>query len=83
MKRRHLITFIATFGLIAAPPLQSCVRFPKGFSILLQLEKEFKGWSSDQRLAFLINLYNAATLRLVTDHYPVKSIKDIGGFFSG
>lgn len=46
-------------------------------------EKEFKGWSSDQRLAFLINLYNAATLKLVTDHYPLKSIKDIGNFLKG
>lgn len=40
---------------------------------------EFKGWNEKQRLAFLINLYNAATIRLVLDHQPVKSIKDIGG----
>ena len=33
--------------------------------------------------AFLINLYNAATLQLIVDHYPVKSIKDIGGLFQG
>jgi hypothetical protein len=46
-------------------------------------EAEFKGWSTDQRLAFLINLYNAATLKLVVDHYPVKSIKDIGSLFKG
>lgn len=46
-------------------------------------EREFKSWSKDQRLAFLINLYNATTLKLVADHYPVASIKDIGGFFSG
>jgi hypothetical protein len=31
----------------------------------------------------LINLYNAATLKLIIDHYPVKSIKDIGSFFKG
>ena len=30
-----------------------------------------------QRLAFWINLYNAATIRLVLDHYPVESIRDI------
>jgi hypothetical protein len=30
-------------------------------------------------LAYWINLYNAATLELVLAHYPVKSIKDIGG----
>ena len=31
----------------------------------------------DERLAFLINGYNAFTLRLILDHYPVDSIKDI------
>ena len=39
---------------------------------------EFDKWNRNQREAFLINLYNAATLKLVVDHYPVKSIKDIG-----
>ncbi len=46
-------------------------------------ESEFKRWSQNDRLAFLFNLYNAATLKLIVDHYPVKSIKDIGGWFSG
>ena len=31
----------------------------------------------DERLALLINAYNAFTLRLILDHYPVESIKDI------
>lgn len=46
-------------------------------------EKEFKTWPTTDRLAFLVNLYNGATLKLIVDHYPVKSIKDIGGFFRG
>ena len=46
-------------------------------------EDGFAKWSEPQRLAFLINLYNAATLRLILDHYPVASIKKIGGWFSG
>ncbi|MGE4159311.1 MAG: DUF547 domain-containing protein [Planctomycetota bacterium] len=33
--------------------------------------------SRDQRLAYLINAYNACTLRLILDHYPLASIKDI------
>ncbi len=33
------------------------------------------------RLAYWINAYNAFTVRLILDHYPVKSIKDIGGLF--
>ncbi len=31
----------------------------------------------DERLAFLINAYNAFTLRLILDYYPIASIKDI------
>jgi len=32
----------------------------------------------DEALAYWINLYNAATLDLVLDDYPVESIKDLG-----
>lgn len=43
---------------------------------------EFSGFSERQRLAFLVNAYNALTVKLILDHYPVKSIRDIGGLFS-
>ena len=46
-------------------------------------EEQFDAWTESQRLAFLINLYNAGTLKLIIDHYPVKSIKDIGSLFKG
>lgn len=42
---------------------------------------EFERWKEPQRIAFLLNLYNATTLRLVRDHYPVASIRKIGGVF--
>jgi hypothetical protein len=41
---------------------------------------EFDKWSKPRQIAYLINFYNAQTLKLIIDHYPVKSIKDIGGF---
>jgi hypothetical protein len=41
---------------------------------------QFAKWPKKERLAFLLNAYNAFTVKLVIDHYPVKSIKDIGGF---
>jgi hypothetical protein len=44
-------------------------------------EADFKRWPEAQQLAFLINVYNAATLQLIVDHYPVRSIKQIGGWF--
>lgn len=43
--------------------------------------KEFDGWTSDQQLAFLINAYNAFTLKLIINNYPVESIKNIGRFW--
>jgi hypothetical protein len=39
---------------------------------------EFARWAEADRLALLINLYNAQTLRLIINHYPVKSIRAIG-----
>ncbi|MGD8593806.1 MAG: DUF547 domain-containing protein [Gammaproteobacteria bacterium] len=44
-------------------------------------KNQFDQWTQAQRLAFLINAYNAFTVKLIIDHYPVDSIKDIGGFF--
>ncbi|WP_310992750.1 DUF547 domain-containing protein [Aequorivita marina] len=36
-------------------------------------------WSVQELLAYYINLYNAGTVKLIVDNYPVKSIKDIKG----
>ena len=47
--------------------------------------KEFETFGDKQKLAFWINAYNAHTVKIVLKHYPVESIKDIGGglFSSG
>lgn len=42
---------------------------------------EFERWTEAEQLAFLINAYNAFTLKLIIDHYPVDSIRDIGSFW--
>ena len=44
---------------------------------------QFDNWSKPERMAFLLNVYNASTLRLMDDHHPVESIKDIGGVRPG
>lgn len=36
-----------------------------------------KNWSKNERLAYWINAYNAFTIKLITQYYPIKSIKDI------
>lgn len=43
---------------------------------------DFAKWSTDEQMAFYINLYNAATLKHIIKHYPVTSIKKIGGWFT-
>jgi len=34
-------------------------------------------WSQEEQLAYWINAYNAFTIKLIIDHYPLKSIRDI------
>ncbi|MCB1670349.1 MAG: DUF547 domain-containing protein [Pseudomonadales bacterium] len=42
----------------------------------------FDGWSEQQRLAFLINAYNAWTVELILGEYPdLDSIRDLGSLF--
>lgn len=38
-----------------------------------------KNWSKDEQLAYWINAYNAFTIKLIMNHYPLESIKDIKG----
>lgn len=46
-------------------------------------EAEYGKWSKPQRLAFLINAYNAWTVELILSKYPeLDSIKDLGSVFS-
>jgi len=35
-------------------------------------------WSKQEQMAYWINAYNAYTIQLILNHYPVQSIKDIG-----
>lgn len=46
-------------------------------------EQEFKGWTRDQQLAFLINAYNAHMVELVLTRYPdIRSVWDFGKLFN-
>lgn len=37
-----------------------------------------KKWTDNEKIAYWLNAYNAFTIKLIVDHYPVKSIKDLG-----
>lgn len=51
-------------------------------------QSEYKLWTGDEQLSFLINAYNGFTLQLINQNYAkfqngkVESIKDLGSFFS-
>ena len=48
-----------------------------GFSAVSKAE--YDGWKKDDRLAFLINAYNAFTVEIILTKYPdLKSIRDVG-----
>jgi len=44
---------------------------------------DFEGWEHADRLAFLINAYNAFIIDLVVESYPITSIKRLGIPFVG
>ena len=50
----------------------------KSYLSMLEANAPTNTWTRDQKLAYWINAYNAFTLELILEHYPVGSIKDIG-----
>lgn len=47
----------------------------KEFSLVT--EKSFNGFSKNEQIAFLINLYNFNTIVLIKNHYPISGIRKI------
>ncbi|MBL0955497.1 MAG: DUF547 domain-containing protein [Leptospira sp.] len=41
-------------------------------------DSQYQSFSEKEKISFLINAYNAFTVKLIMDHYPVDSITDIG-----
>jgi len=42
-----------------------------------------RAYNKNEQLAYWINLYNALTVQLIVDHYPIKSIRGIGNGYTG
>ncbi|UOX32726.1 DUF547 domain-containing protein [Flavobacterium sediminilitoris] len=41
----------------------------------------YDNWSKNQKLSYWINVYNVYSIKLIIDHFPINSIKDIYGSF--
>ncbi|MEO1438314.1 MAG: DUF547 domain-containing protein [Bacteroidota bacterium] len=52
-------------------------RLDSYLSILSKGHPNDAHWSKEEQLAYWINAYNAFTVQLILDHYPVKSIREI------
>lgn len=50
----------------------------KTYLDLLSQNPPTPAWSTNEQMAYWINAYNAFTVQLILDHYPVASIKAIG-----
>jgi hypothetical protein len=57
--------------------IEDSTRLNRYLDLLSRNHPNEKNWSRDERLAYWINAYNAFTVKLIVDHYPVGSIKDI------
>ncbi len=59
--------------------IQDSVQLNQYLALLSEAAPDPKKWSRDAQIAYWINAYNAFTVKLIADNYPVKSIKDLGG----
>jgi Protein of unknown function, DUF547 len=50
----------------------------RAFLAVLSSDPPGPEWSSEDQIAYWLNAYNAFTIKLIVDHYPIKSIKDLG-----
>lgn len=71
--------YVATDGMVDYAGLaQDSLRL-NDYLALLETRHPNKSWTSDERMAYWINAYNAFTLRLIIRNYPTESIKDLAG----
>lgn len=57
--------------------INDSIRLNQYLDLLERNHPNSQFWSREERLAYWINAYNAYTVKLIVDHYPVRSIKEI------
>ena len=57
--------------------IQDSTKFKEYLQLLSKHHPNDENWSREEQMAYWINAYNAFTIQLITDHYPVAGIKDI------
>jgi hypothetical protein len=80
-----LRTYVNADGLVDYPALQANPQVLENFITQLGTvpQDTYAAWSENEKIAFLINAYNAITLKSIIDQKPLKgSIKDIFGVWN-
>ena len=72
-----LTTYVDKQGNVDYKNLKGCAPKIDAYLAKLSANAPNAHWTKNEKLAFYINLYNAGTVKLILDHYPLKSIKDI------
>ena len=66
------------YGLVDYQGMQAdSVRLQEYLTLLESAHPNDSNWTENQRLAYWINAYNAFTVELILDYYPVAGIKEI------
>ncbi len=64
-------------GLVDYPGFINDSSALNAYLVLMKSTHPRSEWPTTEKMAYWINAYNAFTVELIVDHYPVKSIKDI------
>jgi hypothetical protein len=76
-----LSRFVSTEGKVDYKGLQMAEKELNAYLDLLnQHPPDTSTWSENEQLAYWINAYNAFTVKLITDNYPLLSIQDLHPF---
>lgn len=72
-----LQTHVDSFGWVSYKGFRSDSLALDAYLNLLAACEPNDSWTKTESLAYWINVYNAFTVKLILDHYPTSSIKDI------
>ena len=74
-----LSKFVSSSGDVNYAGLKASTRALNGYCKSLTENPPQDGWSKNEKLAFWMNAYNAYTLKLIVDNFPLASITDLYG----
>lgn len=78
---RYLTNYVSSSGTVNYKSMKVNMDSLDAYLLELRDHAPQTDWSSNEKLAYYINAYNAYTIKFVLSKYPVASVKDIS--FSG